>query len=204
MKLFSMNKNNIICILFLFSFLLCYPELPDFNNFKWNKIREDKISIEYYKDNDITWCKSYMVTKYSIKEIADILEDKANYPNVFKRITETILYSKDIVHIKLDMPFPWSGRDYIVKYTEFSEDNIKEYMWANYDELNIPVEEDYVRLHRAAGKWRLIELEDGRTQVEYIWNGELLGDFPSWALKIAWKEQGNEVLNWLIDYLDNK
>ena len=49
-----------------------------------------------------------------------------------------------------------------------------------------------------------MELKNGRTQIEYIWNGELLGDFPSWALKTAWKEQGNEVLNWLIDYMDNK
>ena len=44
-------------------------------------------------------------------------------------------------------------------------------------------------------------MENGKTQIQYIWNGELLGDFPSWALKIAWKEQGVEVLAWLIDYM---
>ena len=70
--------------------------------------------------------------------------------------------------------------------------------------MNIPVEKGYVRLHRAAGKWKISTLKDGKTQIEYIWNGELLGDFPSWGLKTAWKEQGSEVLNWLIDYMDNK
>ena len=51
---------------------------------------------------------------------------------------------------------------------------------------------------------QLTEVGNRRTKIEYIWNGELLGDFPSWALKTAWKEQGNEVLSWLIDYMDNK
>ena len=51
---------------------------------------------------------------------------------------------------------------------------------------------------------KIIELPNGTTQIEYIWNGELLGDFPSWALKMAWKEQGTEVLNWLIDYMDSE
>ena len=45
-------------------------------------------------------------------------------------------------------------------------------------------------------------LTNGNTLIEYIWIGEVLGDFPSWALKIAWKEQGYEVFTWLIDYMD--
>ena len=114
------------------------------------------------------------------------------------------MHTDDIVHIKLDMPFPWAGRDYIVRYTENLSENVKEYAWMHYDDLNIPVEKNYVRLFRAAGKWKLTELSNGKTQIEYIWNGELLGDFPSWALKIAWKEQGNEVLTWLLNYMDNK
>ena len=102
------------------------------------------------------------------------------------------------------MPFPWAGRDYIVKYSEYEADSLKEYSWINYDDLNIPIEKGYVRLDRARGKWRLVKLKNGNIQVEYIWNGELLGDFPKWALKTAWKEQGKEVLTWLIEYMESK
>ena len=196
--------SKIIYIIFLSSLFSTITILPDFTLFNWKELRKDNVTIEYLEKNNVQWCRAYMEFDYSIEEISIVLEDKANYPNVFDRITETILYTEDVVHIKLDMPFPWAGRDYIVKYTKNSFDNVKEYRWMHYDDLNVPVEDSYVRLHRAAGKWKLIELSNGKTQVEYIWNGELLGDFPSWALKIAWKEQGTEVLSWLVEYMDNR
>ena len=196
--------SKIIYIIFLSSLFSTITILPDFTLFNWKELRKDNVTIEYLEKNNVQWCRAYMEFDYSIEEISIVLEDKANYPNVFDRITETILYTEDVVHIKLDMPFPLAGRDYIVKYTKNSFDNVKEYRWMHYDDLNVPVEDSYVRLHRAAGKWKLIELSNGKTQVEYIWNGELLGDFPSWALKIAWKEQGTEVLSWLVEYMDNR
>ena len=195
---------NNFAIIICFSILLGIDTLPDFDSFKWEELRKDNIVIEYFKRDEIQWCRAYMETNHSIEKISTVLEDKANYSNVFDRITETILYSDDIVHIKLDMPFPWAGRDYIVKYSEHSTKNTKEYSWIHYDDLNIPVKDGYVRLNRAAGKWKLVKLGNGKTRIEYIWNGELLGDFPSWALKIAWKEQGTEVLLWLNDYMVGK
>ena len=194
---------RIACIVLLYSIGFGIDRLPDFNSFNWKEIQGNAVTIEYFEKDGIQWCRAYRNFDYSAADISNILEDKANYPEVFDRITETIMHTEDIVHIKLDMPFPWAGRDYIVKYTENSFDNVKEYSWMHYDNLNIPVEKGYVRLIRAAGKWKLIQLSNDKTQVEYIWNGELLGDFPSWALKIAWKEQGNEVLTWLMDYMDD-
>ena len=201
MRRFLMIK--LVYILSFFTITLAITELPDFNNFKWKILNKGRIPVQYYEEDGIMWCRAYTNTDYSIEEIAKILENKANYPNVFQRITEAIVYQDDIVHIKLDMPFPFSGRDYIVQYTEITKRFYKEYEWMHYDKLNIPVEEGYVRLPRAAGKWRLIELKNGQTRIEYIWNGELLGDFPSLALTRAWKKQGTEVLTWLINYMDN-
>ena len=198
----SLMSKTLINILFL-GLLIALSELPDFDEFKWKGLEEGSIRVEYYDLGDITWCKSSTIANYSIQEISQFLEDKANYPNIFDRITETILYTDDIVHIKLDMPFPFSGRDYIVRYTEVSNDISKEYRWLHYDDFNIPVEKGYVRLPRAAGKWKLTEVGNRRTKIEYIWNGELLGDFPSWAMSRAWKEQGVEVLSWLIEYIEH-
>ena len=53
----------------------------------------------------------------------------------------------------------------------------------------------------AKGEWRLSPVNNKLTQVSYIWNGELLGNFPSWSLTKAWMRHGNEVLGNLRDKL---
>ena len=62
---------------------------------------------------------------------------------------------------------------------------------------------DRIRLLRATGQWKLNYIDIDQTEVIYIWNGELLGDFPNWALTKAWKKQGDEVLTWLREALEN-
>ena len=55
----------------------------------------------------------------------------------------------------------------------------------------------YVRLVNSIGEWRITHLESNKTEITYTWNGELLGDFPDWALSRAWKQQGLEVITWI-------
>ena len=98
---------------------------------------------------------------------------------------------------------PFYGRDYIVRYTQLHEGNDIVYRFISVEDSGIPVHEDYVRLIHAAGEWRLHSLSDDKTEVTYIWNGELLGTFPDWALTKAWETQGNEVLNWLNEAVQN-
>ena len=63
---------------------------------------------------------------------------------------------------------------------------------------------NHVRLPNAAGIWVLTEKEANKTSVTYAWNGELLGNFPDFALHRAWATQGTEVLNWLDQALSKK
>ena len=131
-------------------------------------------------------------------------EDKENYYQIFDRIEYSKLLTPEIVHIKLDMPFPFYGRDYIVRYTQLQEERDFVYRFNAVKDSGIPVHEDYVRLIHAAGEWRLHPIDESSTEVTYIWNGELLGDFPDWALTRAWKTQGDEVLNWLKEAAENQ
>jgi hypothetical protein len=50
----------------------------------------------------------------------------------------------------------------------------------------------------------LTALEPNKTKVIYAWNGELLGNFPDFALTRAWVTQGTEVLNWLDEELTKR
>ena len=102
----------------------------------------------------------------------------------------------------LDMPFLLSDRDYVIKYKKYKTPDNWEFTFSPVKHINAPLNKKYVRLVNAAGKWKLISKGDNQTSVSYTWNGELLGDFPDFALERAWKTQGNEIIHWINDALD--
>ncbi len=175
---------------------------PLHNVVNWNVLQDKKIWIGWAEEGDVPWCKAQTTFPFSMDKIAEILEDKANYPNVFKRIETTRMLEPEIVHIMLDMPFPIASRDYIVKYTTHLTGNDLLYQFRAVNHEKATLMRSYIRLVNAAGEWRLSPVNNNETKVIYTWNGELLGDFPDWALPRAWKTQGNEVLNWLLEATD--
>jgi len=100
------------------------------------------------------------------------------------------------------MPFLLSDRDYVIKYKKNKTQDNWEFTFRAVKHTNAPLEKDYVRLVNAAGKWKLISKDDNQTLVSYTWNGELLGEFPNFALERAWKTQGNEIIHWINDALE--
>ena len=184
-------------ILILPLFLFCSELLPPVDHSNWNIIQNDEIWIGWTDYRDLQWCRAKSTLNAPMEKISTIIEDKANYPAVFKRVESATIITDEIVHIVLDMPFPFYGRDYIVSYTQYEENGDSIYRFQSVKNSGIPVHEDYVRLIHAAGEWRLHSLDTENTVVTYTWNGELLGDFPDWALTRAWRTQGDEVLNWL-------
>ena len=110
--------------------------------------------------------------------------------------------SDDIVYIRVDMPFPISDRDYIVKYTTRKDSGIASHKFQAVEDNDSPVYSDCVRLENAAGEWYIQKITDSSTRVVYTWNGNLGGSFPSYALTTAWTKQGNEMIIWLQESLD--
>ena len=98
----------------------------------------------------------------------------------------------------IDMPFPFKLRDYIARFEEAQEGEDLVFTFNAIDHVDaaIPAGES-VRLPRASGRWRLEPLGEARTRVTYTWNGELLGNLPSFGLPEAWRTQGTEVMLWL-------
>ena len=183
--------------------VLCSSDLiPPPLDANWHLLQDYPILIEWINYENFQWCKSTSTLSAPIEVVQKILEDKRNYPNVFKRIEKTTVDEKGNVYIKLDMPFPFSGRDYIVKYSEFYNNDDVIYRFVSVAGSGVPIHEDYIRLIHAAGEWRLHSIDSKNTEVTYIWNGELLGDFPDWALTRAWETQGREVLTWLKDAVE--
>jgi len=197
LKLKFISSGIFIILSYSFADRLVVPDhLHD-----WNVLQDSDVWVGWTMKDDIQWCRSEKILPFEMEHISHIIEDKENYPNVFKRIEDTAILAPDIVHITLDMPFPFAGRDYIVKYVSNKTDNENTYTFTAYDEMKVPERKNYVRLINAGGSWSVIPHGNGKTKVTYTWHGELRGDFPDWALERAWKVQGTEVLNWLYEAL---
>jgi len=168
----------------------------------WNIIQKNEIEIRWTTYDSYPICQTTSILPFSIESISSIIEDVSNYPKVFKRIHKTNILEKDIIHVMLDMPFLLSDRDYVIKYKKYKTPDKWEFTFSPVKHINAPLDKKYVRLVNAAGKWKLISKDDNQTLVSYTWNGELLGDFPNFALERAWKTQGNEIIHWINDALE--
>jgi hypothetical protein len=134
---------------------------------------------------------------HPIKAISNAIQDLDHYSDIFERVTETKRLEPDVVQIILDMPFPFNGRDYVVKYTIENQNNYWVFSFSAVNHPNGKLESQHVRLPNAAGIWILTKINESQTNIIYAWNGELLGNFPEFGLTRAWVTQGTEVLNWL-------
>ena len=146
-------------------------------------------------------CRVSTLLPYAIDSISKIIEDVENYPDIFKRVHNVQILEKDMVRIMLDMPLFLSNRDYVIKYKKNKKITKWEFSFNAVTHKNAPIDKNYVRLINAAGKWELYPKTKNETLLSYTWNGELLGDFPDFALKRAWKTQGNEIIQWITNAL---
>ena len=181
--------------LFLFSTLFS-SNIPDINSQKWIKIQKDFIDIDYIWKDGLPWCKSKINLNYSVEEILNVIKNVGAYHLIFDSVVKSKEYNNNIVHITLDLPGIFSDRDYVVKFSLLEDKQNKTiiYEFKSISDF-IEINHNYVRLLNAGGQWRLKSLADNLTEVTYIWNGDMSGNFPSWGLKRAWTKQGNEVLS---------
>ena len=163
----------------------------------WQVLRADQPWIAHTQARGLPWARSVFTLPGSLDRVEALLADFAHYPDFMDRISETRVYAPDVVHIILDMPFPIVSRDYVVKYTRHEEGEAVVFDFVAVDHPKASAVEGSVRLPRAEGQWKLEPVGPNATKVTYTWNGELLGDFPDWALTRAWATQGAEVMGWL-------
>ena len=168
----------------------------------WNTIQNENIQIRWTYYDGYPICQTTSLLPFSLESIASVIEDVENYPNIFKRIHKTEILQNDIVHIMLDMPLFLSNRDYVIQYKKQKSQETWEFTFNAVEHFDAPENNTYVRLVNAAGRWKLTPESKKTTLVSYTWNGELLGDFPKFALERAWETQGNEIIHWIADALE--
>ena len=193
-----------IIIFFLSNFIICQNEqyMSIYENLnEWEIIQKADVNLKWTNKNGFPVVRATAQMPFPIDSISKIIEDVKNYPNVFRRIREIQILDKNIIHIMLDMPFLLSDRDYVIQYSKNKSKATWKFSFNAIYHESAPVKEKYVRLINAFGKWELSPTNENETLLVYTWNGELLGDFPEFALKRAWKTQGNEIIHWIKDAL---
>lgn len=169
----------------------------------WHVLQEGKTWVGWTTYEGYPLCQARTSLPFSLEKVSAHIESVEAYPDLFERITETRVLENDVVHVLLDMPFPFAGRDYIIQYTKSKNNERWVFNFKSVTHVHAPENSSHVRLVNAGGEWILTPAKSGATLVTYSWNGELLGDFPNWGLTRAWKTQGTEVLDWLRIALEN-
>ena len=196
-------KLTFLYICFLFSLALSIDISYIDNDENWQQLQNKEIKIYHKIINDQPYCKASKIFSFNSYKIKSILDDKKNYPKNFKRIMFCDSINKDVVHIGVKLPFPFNPRDYVVEYKYFKNDGKEYYIYSSVQKSTIKNTSRFIRLPNASGIWLMEQVSKDKTKLTYLWQGELLGNFPSWVLQRVWKEQGNELLTQLEIALEN-
>ena len=183
--------KHLLINIFLFSLIFSQMPLKEFSG--WNILQDDEIWVGYTQ-RDFPWCKSSIILPYSLDAILLIIENVDDYHKILDSVIYSTKDENDIAHIRINYPFPFTDREYVVKFNKIIDNKDIVYEFSTNSNLNTNLDENYVRLINAKGEWRLSPIDNNLIEVSYLWNGELRGGFPSWSLSKAWIKHANEVL----------
>jgi len=182
-----MKYQLLIIIFLLFSYAM-----SDEN--KWETLQDNPVLIKVLKE-DYPKCSTQIIIDSSVENILDVIEDVSNYKIFFDSIVISDINDNDQVRLGIDMPFPFSSRDYTVKFNRNESATEVNYLYKSIVSKDFKEDKNYVRLTDAKGGWTISKISnDEGILVTYTWNGDMRGDFPSWAYTRAWIKQGNEIM----------
>lgn len=169
----------------------------------WEVLDSSPVRIECTEVSGKPWCRSTGLIAAPVDQVATALEDMAGQSDVFEAVSQIDTLGDDTYRIVLDFPGMFADRDYVAKFEKLTEGDARIYRWKPVTHPNAPATDDIVRLSRMEGEWRL-EPAGAETRATYLWQAELMGSFPTWALSTARKKAGNEALKDLAKTRDAK
>ena len=183
-----MNFNILILFIYIY-----FNALIAQDN-QWKTLQKDPVVIKVIQE-EYPKCSAEIFIDSSVENILNVIEDISNYKLFFDSIFISEINDKDEVHLAIDMPFPFSNRDYTVKFNR-TEDNYEvNYLYESILSNDFIVNDNYVRLTDAKGGWVISKIENPKgVLVTYTWNGDMKGSFPKRMYSKAWIRQGNEIM----------
>lgn len=169
----------------------------------WEVLEDSTVRIECTEAGGEPWCRATALVSASQPNVAAALENMGSQADIFEAVSSIRDLGGNTFHVTLDFPGMMSDRDYVVTFSKGSEGDDLVYSWVPVTHAEAPPVDGVVRLSKMAGQWRLSPAGDN-TQVTYLWQADLMGSFPTWALPVARKKAGNEALKDLANSRDAK
>ena len=163
------------------------------NTNNWEVLKDKEVLIKVLK-TDYPHCRTELVIHEPMDEILNVIEDVENYKFFFSSIVISEINELNEVRLAINMPFPFTDRDYTVKFERLTNHNSISYLYESIITKQFPEDTNYIRLINATGGWTLLSLNNQKTLVTYDWNGDMRGNFPNWAYTQAWIRQGSEIM----------
>ena len=164
-----------------------------FSNTNWEVLRDKDVLIKAFI-GDYPHCRAELLINYPMDRVLDVIEDVGNYKSFFSSIVISDINEFNEVRLAINMPFPFTDRDYTVKFKRLEDNNSISYLYEPIITQSFPEDRKYIRLIDARGGWTLVSIDNNSTLVMYDWNGDMRGNFPSWAYNKAWIRQGSEIM----------
>ncbi len=159
----------------------------------WEELRDDIVRVECTEVGGEPWCRSHGLVAAPIDRLTQTLEHMAEHQDKFETVLSIRTLAPDTLHVTLDYPGMLSDRDYVAKYSRSTRDGEQIYSWTPVTHPEAPPRRGVVRLTQYGGEWRL-RADGANTRVTYLWQADLGGSFPSWAVGLARRKAGHEAL----------
>ena len=161
----------------------------------WAVILDDGVRVRCGDWKADKWCQADAILPGSTEAVLALMSDVEDLPALFPRMLTMRRVEDDILHQVIDYPFPYDDRDIVARFTWSHTESAHVLEWSSVTQPVVPTVG--VRLTGAEGRFELRPRPDGRTDLRYVWRGELGPGVPDWVRPFAWKGQAREVVDGL-------
>ncbi len=161
----------------------------------WEPVSEGDVAVSCTRAGAAPWCRATGTVNARADRVYGILDDIGGHARIYERIAVSVEFAPGYAHQVVTLPFPLENRDYVVHLTRVVEGSDHVITFTSVSRPDIPV--NGMRLPDFAGEFRVHPTADGRTEFSYLWQADLGPDIPSWALPLAWRAQGEEIVTGL-------
>jgi hypothetical protein len=158
------------------------------------KLKKEKNNIKIFirdsDGSDIMEIRALSSVKASVESLVETVYNVDSYPEWVSnletaKIMETVSEREIYYYYQADVPWPFSNRDDVMRIVleENSDNDGVTIVFSGHPDY-IPVKDKIVRLSLNKGYWKFTPLQNGETEIEYIFFTDEGKGYPKWIVNM--------------------
>ncbi len=161
----------------------------------WETLTDGAVTVSCTRAGAVPWCRASGHIDAPPDRVYAILDDIDGHARLFSRIAVSSELEPGLAHQVVSLPYPLPARDYVVHLDRIRDGQDRVITFSSVSRPDIPV--TGLRLTAFAGEFRVGPDAGGGSRFSYLWQADLGPDIPAFALPIAWRSQGTEIVSGL-------